>query len=96
MTVTHVVSKTSEDLQKQINEIISKPDCTLVDIKYSSLDRDFSALVICQFHLDNMLTDHSVKCRSHNYHCELYQTGMGTVTYLKCKSCGYETCTTDI
>lgn len=50
MTVKHVVSKTSEDLQKQINEIISKSDCTLVDIKYSSSDVDFSALVICQFH----------------------------------------------
>ena len=50
MTVKHVVSKTSEDLQKQINEIISKPDCTLVDIKYSSSDRDFSALVVFQYH----------------------------------------------
>ena len=50
MTVKHVVSKTSEDLQKQINKIISKPDCTLVDVKYASSDIDFSALVICQNH----------------------------------------------
>jgi len=50
MTVKHVISKTGDDLQKQINEIISKPDCTLIDIKYSSSDRDFSALVVCQYH----------------------------------------------
>lgn len=50
MTVKHVISKTRDDLQRQINEIISKPDCTLVDIKHSSSDRDFFALVICQNH----------------------------------------------
>ena len=48
MTVKHVVSVTSEGLQNKINELISSPDCTLVDIKYSSSDRDFSALVVCQ------------------------------------------------
>ena len=52
MTVKHIVSKTGEDLQNKINELISSPDCTLVDIKYSSSDMDFSALVVCQINYE--------------------------------------------